>query len=105
RYGQNYTFDVSNDGLPIPARSVDIRPASRVDLAKVRVVEDTATKVDARHGKSVRTLLAVHALTGDPATTADTWADVHVFDAAGELIHAGSVALKPPQETRNPALR
>jgi Family of unknown function (DUF6209) len=105
RYGQNYTFDVSSEGLPIPARSVDTRPESLVDLNKVRVVEDTATKERASRGKSLRTLLAVHALTGEPATAADAWADVHVFDATGQLIHAGSVAFKPPQRTADPALR
>jgi hypothetical protein len=52
----------------------------------------------------VRTL-TVRALTGDSAATADTWADVHVFDAAGELIHAGSVALKQPERYADPALR
>ena len=31
--------------------------------------------------------------------------DGHVFDAAGELIHAGSVALKQPGWPTDPALR
>jgi hypothetical protein len=54
---------------------------------------------------SVRTRLVVRALTADPAGAADTWADVHVFDTAGELIHAGSVAFKPPERTADPTLR
>jgi hypothetical protein len=36
---------------------------------------------------------------------ADTWADVHVFDMARELIHAGSMALEQPERTADPALR
>jgi len=105
RYGQNYTFDVSAEGLPIPKRSVAVRPESLTDLNKIRVVEDTATKMEAGRGTSVGTRLVVRALTWDPAAAADTWADVHVFDAAGELIHAGSVAFKPPERTADPALR
>jgi Family of unknown function (DUF6209) len=105
RYGQNYTFDVSGEGLPIPKRSVAARPDTLIDLSKIRVVEDAATKEEAGRGMSVRTLLIVRALTGDPATAADTWADVHVFDAAGDLIHAGSVAFRPPERTADPALR
>ena len=105
RYGQNYTFDVSGEGLPTPKRSVAARAETLIDLNKIRVVEDTATKEEAGRGTSVRTLLAVRALTGDSAATADTWADVHVFDAAGELIHAGSVALKQPEQFADPALR
>jgi len=108
RYGQNYTFDVSGQGLPIPKRSVAARPEALIDLSKIRVVEDAATKEEAGRGpsgKRLRTLLVVRALTGDPAAVADTWADVHVFDAAGELIHAGSVAFKLPEGTADPALR
>jgi hypothetical protein len=105
RYGQNYTFDVSREGLPIPKRSVAERPETLIDLSKIRVVEDAATKQEAGRGMSVRTLLVVRALTGDPAAAADTWADVHVFDAAGELIHAGSVAFKAPERPADPALR
>jgi hypothetical protein len=105
RYGQNYTFDVSREGLPIPMRSVAMRPDSLVDLNKVRVAEDTATKEEARLGMSVRTLLVIRALTEDPAAAADTWADVHVFDASGELIHAGTVVFERPKRTADPALR
>jgi Family of unknown function (DUF6209) len=105
RYGQNYTFDVSGEGLAIPKRSVAARPDTLIDLSKIRVVEDAATKEEAGRGMSVRTLLVVRALTGDPAAAADTWADVHVFDAAGDLIHAGSVAFKRPERTADPALR
>jgi hypothetical protein len=104
RYGQNYTFDVSSEGLPIPTRSVAIRPESIVDLNKVRVVEDTATKKEAGRGMSVRTLLAIRALTADPAAAADMWADVDVFDASGELIHAGTIGLERPERPADTAL-
>jgi hypothetical protein len=105
RYGQNYTFDVSGEGLPIPKRSVAARPDTLVDPGKIRVVQDAASKEEAGRGKSMRTLLVVRALTEDPAAVADTWADVHVFDAAGELIHAGSVAFTRPEQAADPALR
>ena len=71
----------------VPKRSVVARPEAQIDLSKIRVVEDAATKEEAGRGpsgKRLRTLLVVRALTGDPAAVADTWADVHVFDAAGE---------------------
>jgi hypothetical protein len=105
RYGQNYAFDVSAEGLPIPMRSVAMRPDSLVDLSKVRVAEDMATKENARLGMSVRTLLVIRALTDEPAAAGDTWADVHVFDAFGELIHAGTIVFEPPERTADTALR
>src|SRR5947209_18504131 len=105
RYGQNYTFDVCREGLPIPTRSVALRRESLIDLNKIRVVDDTATKEEAGRGMSVRTLLAVRALAGHPAAAADTWADVHVFDASSELIHAGTVIFQRPERAADPALR
>jgi hypothetical protein len=108
RYGQNYAFDVAGEGLPIPKRSVAARPEALIDLNTIRVVEDAATKEttgSGQSGKRLRTLLVVRALTGDSAAVADTWADVHIFDATGELIHAGSVAFKRPEGTVDPALR
>ncbi len=65
RYGQNYTFDVSGDGLADPKRSVAARAETLIDLDKIRVVKDTATKEEAGRGTSVRTLLTVRALAGD----------------------------------------
>jgi hypothetical protein len=44
-------------------------------------------------------------VTEDPAAAADTWADVHVFDASGELIHAGTVVFERPKRTADPAMR
>ena len=105
RYGQNYTFDVSGEGLPTLRRSVATRAETLIDLSKIRVVKDAVTKEEAGRGTSVRTLLTVRALAGDSAATAHTWADIHVFDAAGELIQAGSAALKQPGQSADPALR
>ena len=102
RYGQNYTFDVCREGLPISTRSV-ARPESLIDLNKIRVVDDTASKVEAGRGMSVRTLLAVRALAGHPAAAADAWVDVHVFDASGELIHAGTVIFQRPERDADPS--
>jgi len=56
-------------------------------------------------GMSMRTLLDVRAVTGHPAAAADTWADVHVFDASGELIHAGTVVFERLKRTADPAIR
>jgi hypothetical protein len=104
RYGQNYTFDVSREGLPIPKRSVAARPETLIDLSKIRVVEDAATKEEA--GSYERAHPAGRARSdGGPGAAADMWADVHVFDAAGELIRARSVAFRPPERTADPALR
>ena len=103
RYGQNYTFDVCREGLPIPTRSVALRRESLIDLNKIRVVDDTATKEEAGRGMSVRTLLAVRALAGHPAAAADAWVDVHVFDASGELIHAGTVIFQRPERDADPS--
>jgi len=105
RYGQNYTFGVSPEGLPIPMRSVALRPDSLVDLDQVRVAEDTATKEDAKLGMSVRTLLVIRAVTEDPDGSDDTWADVHVFDASGDVIHAGTVVFEQLKGSADPATR
>ena len=56
-------------------------------------------------GKRVRTVLAVRAVAGGAEATADTWADVQIFDATGEVIHAGSVTLDAPGGRTDPALR
>jgi Family of unknown function (DUF6209) len=37
RYGQNYTFDVSGEGLPVPKRSVAARPDTLIDPGEIRV--------------------------------------------------------------------
>jgi Family of unknown function (DUF6209) len=107
-YGQNYTFSVVGEGLPIPERSVVLRPEAVVDASTIRVVEDTAVKEAVgmgATGKQLRTLLVVRALAADPTAAPDAWADVHVFDAAGELIQAGSIAFHSSQRTADPGLR
>jgi len=94
RYGQNYSFIVIGEGLPVPEPSVAPRADALVSPSKIRVVDDAATKeatASSSAGKRLRTGLVVHAQVEDPET--DTWADIHIFDAAGELIHAGSVIL------------
>jgi Family of unknown function (DUF6209) len=53
RYGQNYVFVVGED-LPVPQPAVMARPDALVDPGKVRVVEDAATKEQARVGGSER---------------------------------------------------
>ena len=97
RYGQNYSFVVIGEGLPVPEPSVAPRADAIEDPDQIRVLEDAAAKEQTRMGTAGRRLhstLGVHALVADPTGLADAWADIHVFDAAGELIHAGSVTLQ-----------
>jgi hypothetical protein len=95
RYGQNYSFAVIGEGLPVPEPSVALRADAVVSPSKIRVVEDAATKeatASRSTGKRLNTGLVVRAHVEDSET--DTWADIHIFDATGELIHAGSVILQ-----------
>ena len=50
-YGQNYTFDVIEEGLPIPPRSVVARPGMLIDPGMIRVVEDAASKEEASRSR------------------------------------------------------
>lgn len=105
RYGQNYTFIVIREGLPVPEPSVAPRADALVSPSKIRVVEDAATKeatASSGTGKRLRTGLVVRAHVEDPET--DTWADIHIFDATGELIHAGSVILQLRESAAHGAL-
>jgi len=105
RYGQNYAFAVVGEGLPVPKRSVVQRPDAIVDSNKIRVVEDAATKettVSRSAGRRLHTGLLVRAQVAEPA--ADVWADIHVFDGAGELIHTGSVILHSQESDSDGAL-
>jgi hypothetical protein len=95
RYGQNYAFVVIGEGLPVPEPSVAGRPDALVSLNKIRVVQDAASKeatASSSTGKRLRTALVIRALVEDAETEA--WADIHIFDAAGELIRVGSVMLE-----------
>jgi hypothetical protein len=97
RYGQNYSFAVMGEGLPVPEPSVAPRPGAMIDPSKIRVVQDAATKeatAMGTAGRRVHTGLVIRAFVGDPTGPTDAWADIHVFDAAGELIQAGSVMLQ-----------
>ena len=102
RHGQNYSFVVVGEGLPVPEPSVAPRARATVDPRKIRVVEDAASKEQTVMGTAARRLhtgLVVRALIGDVAAPTDVWADLHVFDAAGELIHAGNVTLQHHDST------
>ncbi len=100
RYGQNFRFPVAEQGLPIPEPSVALRPATRLDPGRVQVVEDAASKGQApmgSTGSALQTALSIRArIAAAPAVDA-VWADVHVFDATGELIHSGTVPLHERQ--------
>ena len=105
RYGQNYSFVVIGEGLPVPEPSVALRGDALVSPSKIRVVEDAATKAATANrsiGQRLSTGLMVRAHVEDPET--DTWADIHIFDATGELIHAGSVILQHRESAIDGAL-
>ena len=107
RYGRNYSFVVIGEGLPVPEPSVVPRADTIEDPAKIWVLEDAAAKEETRMGtagRRLRSTLGIHALVAEPTGLADAWADVHVFDAAGELIHAGSVALQQRESTADGTL-
>jgi len=98
RYGQNYVFAVVGDGLPLPVGSVVQRAGVIVDPSKIRVLEDAASKattVSGSTGKRLHTGLFIRARVEE--TSADVWADIHVFDGVGELIHTGNVILHRDQ--------
>jgi hypothetical protein len=108
RYGQNYTFNVVDEGLPVPPQSVVARISTLVDERRIRVLDDRVTKSAAGlRGNStcVRTRLTVRALADGPRGAADTWADIHVFDATDILIHTGTIILQPAKAAADPALR
>jgi CheY-like chemotaxis protein len=103
RSGQNFTFAVTDDGLPVPERSVVPRSNTRIDARRVYVVEDAASKEQVALGASgsrLQTALVVRAQVDKPFDLAGVWADVHVFDAMGELLHAVTVALEPNSQTQ-----
>src|SRR5919199_1331813 len=69
RYGQNYSFVVIGEGLPVPAPSVVPRADAIKDPAKIRVLEDAAAKEETLMGTAGRRLhstLGIHALVADP---------------------------------------
>jgi hypothetical protein len=98
RYGRNFTFPVTDLGLPVLERSVDLRSNARVDATRIHVVEDAASKEQVALGASgtrLQTALLVRAHVEDPSSVAAVWADLHVFDAMGELLHAATIDLEP----------
>jgi len=107
RYGANYTFTAVGSGLPIPEPSVELRPSAIVDPSTIHVVTDSATKESTpigSAGRRVQTALTIRALIEEPSADMDVWADIHVFDATDELIHAGSTILTLRETTDEGAL-
>ncbi len=109
RYGDNYLFPVTEDGLPIPECSVVLRTDSLIDANRIQVVQDAAFKEQIAIGASgarLRTGLVIRVRIDDPSASTVAWADLHIFDASEDLIHAGTIALEqaePP--TTNAELR
>ncbi len=99
RYGQNYRFPVVSRGLPVPDQSVAVRPEAIVDASRIQVVQDTAAKAQGSpgsSGSSLYTELRVNAQITRPTDLTTAWADVHVFDATGDLIHRDTIPLHRP---------
>jgi hypothetical protein len=103
RYGQNYRFAVTSSGLPVPERSVQVRPEALVDPTRIHVVEDTASKAPASVGASgaaVHTGVSIRARIGTLGAASSrlrAWADVHVFDASDDVIHSGTIDFQQPE--------
>jgi hypothetical protein len=107
RYGQNYSFVVAAKGLSVPEPTVAARAEATADTAKIRVADDTASKKQTIMGsgaKRLHTGLVLRALINELALPADVWADIHVFDAADELIATHSVILRRQESTGDGAL-
>jgi hypothetical protein len=99
RYGQNYTFPVVRDGLPVPEQSVALRPDALIDRGRIRVVQDAAAKAQTTLGScgsALQTELRVSAQISRPTELTTAWADIHVFDATWELIYRETIALRRP---------
>jgi hypothetical protein len=87
RYGQNYRFAVTPSGLPMPDRTVVLRPEAIVDPTRVRVVEQEPSP--GREGG-----VTIRAQIDAASASLAAWADIHVFDATDDLIHSGSITLR-----------
>jgi hypothetical protein len=106
RYGQNYRFAVTPDGLPLPERSVQLRDEAVIDPARIRVVEDAASKAQTAMGATgaaLQTGVRIRARVGATSAPLTAWADVHVFDASDDPIHSGSIALEKELPTHKVA--
>jgi Family of unknown function (DUF6209) len=99
RYGLNYRFPVGREGLPVPEQSVALRPEAIIDPSRIHVVDDAAAKAQASSssGFALRTDLRLSAEITRPTQFTTAWADTHVFDATGELIHRDTLELHRPE--------
>jgi hypothetical protein len=109
RYGRNYVFAIVAEGLPTPPDSVTLRPEAIVDPQRIWIVEDAASKAEVRFGaggSQLQTGLVIRVHLERPSATTNAWADIHLFDAADEAIHAMTVQLEEADPERNdPGLR
>ncbi|MBV9577549.1 MAG: hypothetical protein JO057_03045 [Chloroflexi bacterium] len=108
RVGQNFRFPVTQTGLSVPEASVNVRSGAGVDPIRIHVVDDAASKAQATVGASgtrLQTDLVVRARLGAVEDRPLAWADVHVFDATGELIHSETIALHESEDPADHALR
>jgi Family of unknown function (DUF6209) len=100
RYGRNYRFSITRDGLPVPEASVLLRPEATVDSGRISVLDDAASKAQfatSAAGSALGTELKISAkITGAGRDTV-AWADIHIFDAMDDVVHTGTVELKGPE--------
>jgi Family of unknown function (DUF6209) len=99
RYGRNYRFAVTPDGLPVPEASVALRAEAIIDPGRISVVDDAASKAQvatSATGSALGTELKISAkVTGADRSTV-AWADIHVFDATDDVVHTGTLELQGP---------
>jgi hypothetical protein len=108
RYGRNFRFPVTPGGLSVPEASVVLRPDARVDPARIHVIDDAASKGQTSigaGGSRLQTDLVVRARLDTIDRSAAAWADVHVFDAAGELISVDTIGLQESAEPTDDTVR
>jgi Family of unknown function (DUF6209) len=107
RYGRNYRFSVTRDGLPVPEASVALRSDATIDPSRISVVDDAASKAQvatSATGSALGTELKISAkLTGADSSTL-AWADIHVFDATDDVVHTGTLELQAPVLTAEQAI-
>lgn len=85
----------------IPLQSVNFRTDAVPARGMVTVLDESATKVNAKDdpanqgsGLDLETMLTVRARVRNAGTVNSSWVDLHVFDAADELIRSETLPLR-----------
>lgn len=102
RYGRNYRFTITRDGLPVPEASVSLRAEAIIDSGRISVVDDAASKAQVATSTTASALgtelkISPKITGADNSTVA--WADIHVFDATDDVVGTGTLELQGPGAT------